>query len=257
MRIKHSFLPFAVLFSCLCFLALNSCKSSSATDGKETASLEQTDRPPGPPPGNRAGPPPGNRPPGGRPGGGGSPEQTKTLEEIGGYLIGDVATDFSLKNVNGEMVSLSGMGNAKGYIVTFTCNECPFAKMYEDRLAALHQEWAPKGYPVIAVNANGGAGVESYEAMQTRSKDKGFPFVYLIDEDQTVFPQYGAVRTPHVFVLDEKRTVRYIGAIDDNARDASGVKTKYVEDVLEALNTGKEPKITYTKAIGCPIKHSR
>ncbi|TXF89218.1 thioredoxin family protein [Neolewinella aurantiaca] len=216
--------------------------------------MEQSDRP-GPPPGNRPGPPPGDRP--GPPrGGGGGPEQTKTLEEIGGYQIGATATDFNLKDVSGKMVSLAGMTDAKGYVVTFTCNECPFAKMYEDRLIELHNKWAPKGYPVVAINSNGGAGQESMEAMQARAKEKDFPFVYLMDEGQEIFPQYGAVRTPHVFVLDQDLAVRYIGAIDDNARDASSVKTSYVEDVLKALSKGEAPGVTYTKAIGCPIKHS-
>lgn len=153
------------------------------------------------------------------------------------------------------MVSLAGIPDAKGYVVAFTCNECPFAKMYEDRLTELNNEWAPKGYPVVAINSNGGNGPENFEAMQARAKDKGFTFPYLIDADQTLPAEYGAVRTPHVFVLDQSRKVRYIGAIDDNSRSASDVKTRYVEDVLTAISTGKEPSVTYTKAIGCPIKH--
>lgn len=250
MKTKQFFLNFLLLAGLGLFLA-TSCKSSGTNNDK--TAMEQADRP-GPPPGNRTGPPPGGRP--GPPrGGGGGPEQTKTLEEIGGYQIGAVATDFNLKDVSGNMVSLDGMPDAKGYVVTFTCNECPFAKMYEDRLIELHNEWAPKGYPVVAINANGGDGQESFAAMQNRAKEKGFPFVYLLDDKQAIYPQYGAVRTPHVFVLDEKRTVRYIGAIDDNARSAGDVKTTYVEDVLTALSKGEAPSLTYTKAIGCPIKH--
>lgn len=251
MKTKHLLLNFLLLAG-LGLLVATSCKSSGSSNDK--TAMEQADRP-GPPPGKRTGPPPGGRP--GPPrGGGGSPEQSKTLEEIGGYQIGATATDFNLKDVSGKMVSLAGMADAKGYVVTFTCNECPFAKMYEDRLVELHNEWAPKGYPVVAINANGGGGQESMEAMQARAKDKDFPFVYLMDEGQKIYPQYGAVRTPHVFILDQNLSVRYIGAIDDNARDASDVKTSYVEDVLTALSKGKDPAVTYTKAIGCPIKHS-
>lgn len=254
MIVKHS-LAHLLLVAGLGLFLFVGCKSSGASDGADKTAMEQSDRQ-GPPPGNRTGPPPGDRrgpPPGG--GRGGSPEETRTLEEIGGYQLGEVATDFSLKDTNGKMVSLAGMKDAKGYVVTFTCNECPFAKMYEDRLIELHNKWAPQGYPVIAINSNGGAGAEDFAAMQARAKEKGFPFPYVIDADQSVFPQYGATRTPHVFVLDASRTVRYIGTIDDNARSAADVKTTYVEDVLTALSQGESPAVTFTKAIGCPIKH--
>ncbi|MCK0136153.1 thioredoxin family protein [Arenibacter sp. S6351L] len=189
-------------------------------------------------------------------GGGHNPEQTKTLEEIGGYKIGDVATDFKLKNVNGNMFSLSDIKNAKGYIVVFTCNECPFAKMYENRLIALHNEYAPKGYSVIAINPNVSESNqnESYGAMQKRAKEKGFTFVYLADEGQKIAPQYGAVRTPHVFILDKERKVQYIGTIDDNARSAEDVKVKYVENAIKALEKDEKPNPSFTKAIGCPVK---
>lgn len=189
---------------------------------------------------------------------GGSPEQTKTIEEIGGYNIGDVATDFNLKNVDGSMVSLASVKDAKGYIVTFTCNECPFSKLYEDRLIALHNTYAPQGYPVIAINPNSPENEkEGYAAMQARAKEKGFPFAYLVDEGQKIYPQYGAVRTPHVFVLDSDRKVQYIGTIDDNSKSPEDVKTKYVEDAILALQAGKKPTTTLTKAIGCPVKASR
>ncbi|MEG3659323.1 thioredoxin family protein [Arenibacter palladensis] len=197
---------------------------------------------------DRKGPPRG--------GGGHSPIQTKTLEEIGGYKIGDVATDFKLKNVNGNMFSLSDIKNAKGYIVVFTCNECPFAKMYENRLIALHNEFAPKGYSVIAINPNVSESNsnESFTAMQKRAKEKGFPFVYLADEGQKISPQYGAVRTPHVFLLDQERKVQYIGTIDDNARSAENVKVKYVVNAIESLENNEKPNPNFTKAIGCPVK---
>ena len=200
-----------------------------------------------PPQGERKGPP-----------GGHSPEQTKTLEEIGGYKIGDVATDFTLKNVDGTMFSLANIKNAKGYIVVFTCNECPFAKMYEDRLIALHNEYAPKGYSVVAINPNSPENEsEGYEAMQQRAKEKGFPFVYLVDEGQKIYPQYGAVRTPHVFLLDNEKRVQYIGAIDDNAKSAEDVKSKFLEDAIHAIENGMKPSPNLTKAIGCPVKPNR
>ena len=207
--------------------------------------------------GDRKGPPHGEDHKG--PPKGGSPEQTKTLEEIGGYKIGDVATDFSLKNTDESMVSLAGFTDAKGYVVVFTCNECPFAKMYEDRLIALNDTYAPKGYPVIAINPNSVEGneKEGYEAMQARAEEKGFTFPYLVDAGQEIFPQYGAVRTPHVFLLDSEFKVQYIGTIDDNARDAKAVKVTYLEDAIAALEKGETPAVNFTKAIGCPIKVSK
>ncbi len=175
-----------------------------------------------------------------------------------GLKVGDQAPDFNLKNINGEMVSLSGM-DVKGYIVTFTCNTCPYAVDYEDRLIALHKEYAAKGYPVIAINPNDPEVKEgdSYEAMQVRSKEKGFPFEYVFDEGQKVYPKYGATKTPHVFLLNKERTVKYIGAIDDNHEDAALVEKKYVEDAIAALEAGKDPSPASTKAIGCGIKSKK
>ena len=187
-----------------------------------------------------------------------SPEQTKTLEEIGGYKIGEVATDFKLKNVDGTTFSLADIKDAKGYVVVFTCNGCPFAKMYEDRLIELHNKYAPQGYAVVAINANASPSneTESFAAMQKRAKEKNFPFVYLADEGHKISPQYGAVRTPHVFLLDNDRKVQYIGTIDNNANDAEDVTVRYVEDAIQALEKGGKPDPNFTKAIGCPVKIS-
>lgn len=182
-------------------------------------------------------------------------EQFKTLEEIGGYKIGEIATDFNLKNIDGNNVSLASIENTKGYIVTFTCNECPYSKLYEDRLVALNNEYASKGYPVVAINSNNPEKneKESIEAMKTRAEEKGFTFPYLVDSDK-IFKKYGAVRTPHIFLLDKDRTVQYIGAIDDNAKIPEDVTVKYVENAIAALEKGEKPSPNLTKAIGCPVK---
>ncbi len=173
-----------------------------------------------------------------------------------GYKIGDTATDFSLLNVDGKMKSLANYKDVKGYIVTFTCNHCPYAVMYEDRLIDLHNKYASKGYPVVAINPNDPEAQpkDSYVAMQERAKEKGFTFDYLFDDGQKVYPQYGATKTPHVFLLDADRVVKYIGAIDDSARDAEAVEVKYLEDAIAALEMGKNPDPAETKAIGCSIK---
>jgi len=176
-----------------------------------------------------------------------------------GYKIGDLATDFKLQNVDGKMVSLSDYKGAKGFIVIFTCNTCPYAQAYEDRIIELDKKYSDKGYPVIAIMPNNPVSKpgDNMEAMQARAKQKSYPFPYLIDEGQKIYPQYGATKTPHVYVLQKTKKgneVKYIGAIDDNYQDANAVNTKYVEDAVDALLTSKEIKVTQTKAIGCSIK---
>ncbi|MGY5354538.1 thioredoxin family protein [Wenyingzhuangia sp. IMCC45467] len=179
--------------------------------------------------------------------------------ETSGYNIGDVAEDFSLMNVNGKMVSLSDYKDAKGFIVTFTCNTCPYAVAYEDRIIALNNKYASKGYPVIAIMPNNTVVKpgDDLAAMKARAIEKGFTFPYLIDKNQTIYPKYGATKTPHVFVLEKTKKgniVKYIGAIDDNYKDANAVKVKYTENAVDALLAGKDIELKETRAIGCSIK---
>jgi peroxiredoxin len=173
-----------------------------------------------------------------------------------GYKIGDQAADFKLKNVDGTLVSLADYKGAKGYIVIFTCNTCPYAVMYEDRIIDIHNRYASQGYPVVAINPNDPdvKPGDDFASMMARSKEKKFPFKYLFDEGQKVYPAFGAQRTPHVFLLDANRYVRYIGAIDDNAQNPSAVGNKYLEDAIAALKAGNNPDPAETKAIGCTIK---
>ena len=175
------------------------------------------------------------------------------------YDIGDVATDFKLQNIDGNIMSLSNFKDAKGFIIVFTCNTCPYAVAYEDRIEALNEKYASKGYPVIAIMPNNVKTKpgDSMEAMQERAKEKGFTFPYLIDANQSVYPQYGASKTPHIYVLestDRGPVVQYIGAIDDNYKDATLVKNKYVETAVDALLSGVDFEVHKTKAIGCSIK---
>lgn len=176
-----------------------------------------------------------------------------------GYKVGDKASDFTLKNVDGKMVSLSDYSSAKGFILIFTCNTCPYSVANEDRIIELDKMYKSKGYPVIAVNPNDPRAQKGEELsdMAKRAKEKGFTFPYLLDEGQKVYPVYGATRTPHVYILNKKGSdliVEYIGAIDDSSRNPATVKEKYVEDALNALLKGEKPSKTYTKAIGCSIK---
>ena len=175
-----------------------------------------------------------------------------------GYKVGDKATDFKLKNIDGKMVSLADNQTAKGYIVVFTCNTCPFAKAYESRIVDLNTKYAPLGYPVVAINPNDPAVApgDSYADMQK----KKYAFPYLVDDSQQVAKAFGATRTPHLYVLTKQGSdfvVSYIGAIDDNSEDAKLAKTKYVENAMTEILTGKPATTNETKAIGCTIKWKR
>ncbi|MGC9471970.1 MAG: thioredoxin family protein [Bacteroidales bacterium] len=176
-----------------------------------------------------------------------------------GYQAGDKAIDFRLKNVDGKMVSLSDYPDAKGFAVIFTCNSCPYAIAWEDRIIEIDRKYREKGFPVIAINPNDPevSPKDSYEDMIIRAREKSFPFPYLFDEKQEVFPVYGATRTPHVYLLVREESdlvVKYVGAVDDNYRDASQVKEPYLANAIDALLAGREIEKTETRAIGCTIK---
>lgn len=177
----------------------------------------------------------------------------------GGYEVGDIATDFELENIDGTMVSMADYQDAKGFIVIFTCNTCPYAVAYEDRIEALNKKYEKKGFPVIAIMPNNTdvKPGDSMDAMKARAEEKGFTFPYLMDKGQKIYPQYGATKTPHVYVLeriDKGLQVKYIGAIDDNYQDASAVTKTYVEDAVDALLQGDDVPTKETRAIGCSIK---
>jgi len=181
----------------------------------------------------------------------------------GGYEVGDQARDFNLKGVNGEKISMKeDYPDVKGFIVIFSCNHCPYVKAYEDRMMKLHKDFAPKGYPVIAINPNDPEKYpeDSYENMKKRANNKNFPFNYVVDSTQEIAKTYGATRTPHVFLLDRKASgdlmVEYTGAIDDNTENPEQVENHYLRDAIRALENGEKPERTHTKAIGCTIKWS-
>lgn len=182
--------------------------------------------------------------------------------EADGYAVGDYVKDFTLKNVNGKQVSMSDFESAKGFVVVFTCNTCPYAKQYESRIMALDKKYASKGFPVIAINPNDlkQKPGDSMEEMKKRAKNKGYSFPYLRDDSQEVARSFGATKTPHVYVLNKeargKLKVEFIGAIDNSPNDAGDVSETYVEDAIDALLSGKKPTITEKRAIGCTIKWS-
>ncbi len=176
-----------------------------------------------------------------------------------GYEVGDEVKDFKLKSVDGKMVSMSDYKNAKGFIVVFDCNTCPYSKAYLKRIKALNAKYEDKGYPVIAINSNDPkkSPGDTYDEMVKYAKKNDYQHPYLYDADQSVAARFGATNTPHVYVLkkdDGALMVNYIGAIDNNSRDADAADKKYVEDAVDALLSGSKPGVTKTKAIGCSIK---
>ena len=181
---------------------------------------------------------------------------TQSSMTLGGYKVGDKAEDFKLPGVDGLQYSLSTFKDVEGYVIIFTCNTCPVAQKYEQRIIALQNGYFHAGFPVIAINSNNPAVVsgDNFEAMKKRSIAKKYPFVYLADADAKVCNKFGATNTPHVYLLDKNRIVKYIGAIDDNADDVSAVKNRYLENAIMALKSGKNPDPNMTKAFGCSIK---
>ncbi|MBT4412900.1 MAG: thioredoxin family protein [Polaribacter sp.] len=183
-----------------------------------------------------------------------------TLKTEKGYKIGDIIEDFTLKNIDDTMVSLSDYKEAKGFIIIFTCNMCPYSVANEDRIIALDAKYKSKGYPIIAINPNDpkASKGDSFNDMKVRAAEKGFTFPYLFDDGQKVYPKFGASKTPHVYIVNKKNMkVEYIGAIDNSSRNPDAVTEKYVENAVDALLTGNKVEKTETRAIGCSIKVDR
>lgn len=168
--------------------------------------------------------------------------------------VGDIAPDFNLKNTDGQMVSLSDYRNEKGVILVFTCNHCPYAKLYEQRIIDLDKKYKTLKFPVVAVNPNDSAVYE--EDGFSYMVAKGFDFPYLLD-NQGIYKKYGATKTPHVFLLNNVKDafeVAYIGAIDDNPQNPDAAKEKYLEMAIKSLTNKQKANPPVTKAIGCSIK---
>jgi peroxiredoxin len=172
---------------------------------------------------------------------------------------GQAAPDFKLKNVDNKEVSFASYPEAKGFIVVFTCNTCPYAKAYEQRIIDLDKKFKPQGYPVIAINPNDpeASKADTFDKMQELAKEKKYSFPYLFDNGQVVTDQYGAKHTPHLFLVSKTSkgtVVEYTGAIDNDPEGTKEEKTKYVEDVIASLKNNQKPAITETKEIGCTVK---
>jgi peroxiredoxin len=170
--------------------------------------------------------------------------------------IGDAAPTWSdLTGVDDKQHALADYEKAKLIVVVFTCNHCPVAIAYQERLIALQKDYEPKGVQIVAINSNSPKvqPQDSFDKMKERAKDKEFNFPYLFDEKQSVARDYGATCTPHVFVLDQDRKIAYMGAVDDEMKP-DNVKQKYLRNALDSLLEGKKPPKEVTQQFGCSIK---
>ena len=191
---------------------------------------------------------------------------TAAGDDVKTLATGSPAPDFDLPGVDGKNHKLADFKDAKVLVVVFTCNHCPTAQAYEDRLIKLHDDYVGKGVAVIAINPNDPLAVrldelgytdlgDSMEEMKVRAEQKKFPFPYLDDgQTQTVARAYGAVATPHVFVFDAKRVLRYQGRIDDSETKPDQVKNHDARNAIDALLAGKAPPVEKTNVFGCSTK---
>ena len=170
--------------------------------------------------------------------------------------IGGKGPDFNLPGVDGQNHTLSGFSDKKIVVVIFTCNHCPYAQAYEDRLINIQRDFSDEGVALIAINANETRNYpeDDFPKMVLRAKEKGFNFPYLRDETQAVANAYGAHYTPEIFLLDQERRLRYTGRIDDHWQDAEGARIHDLREAISALLSGATIPSSETHAIGCTIK---
>ncbi len=179
--------------------------------------------------------------------------------------MGSAAPDFTLPGVDGKKHSLNEYKNSSVLAIVFTCNHCPVAQLYEDRIKKMVDEYRPKGVAFVAIQPNAASVLaprelnytdveDTLEGMVIRAKYRNFNFPYLYDGDtQAVADKYGPKVTPHVFIFDQERKLRYEGRIDDNQREAL-VKTRDARDALDALLAGRQPSVEHTAVFGCATK---
>ncbi len=175
---------------------------------------------------------------------------------------GNRIEDFQLKNVDGKMISLKDFPDAKGFIIVFTSNACPFAKLYPQRMNDMNNKYKNSGVPLIAINSTDTLQFEenSFTQMVQAAGEGNFNFAYLSDAEQITAKNFGAKKTPHAFVIwkeNDSWVIKYNGAIDDNAAHPDEVKNKYIESAVDELLRGEDVKLKETKSIGCSIIYKK
>lgn len=171
--------------------------------------------------------------------------------------LGQKGPNFELPGVDGNTVSLAALlQDNRAVAVIFTCNHCPYAQAWEDRMIAIQQEYRDRGVALVAINPNDAVKYpdDDFEHMKQRAQAQGFNFLYLRDESQDIARAYGGTRTPHVFLLDGEGILRYRGAIDDNYESPDAVEQTYLRDALDAVLSGNPVSVGVTDEVGCTIK---
>ena len=170
--------------------------------------------------------------------------------------IGDRAIPFTLPGIDGEQYTLTDFADKDAVAVIFSCNHCPYVLAWEDRLIQTQADYSDKNVQLIAICANDPVKYprDSFENMRAHAEEKAFNFPYLHDESQEIARQYGAERTPEIFLFDQSGTLRYHGAPDDNYEDPAGVSVSYFRDALDAVLAGSAPSVSNTPPVGCTIK---
>jgi len=175
-----------------------------------------------------------------------------------GLSLGDTApmADTAMKGTDGSEHTIAGSAGEKGTLVVFTCNHCPWAKAWEERIVALGNRAAEQGVGVIAVNSNDPkvAAGDGFAEMQQRAKERGMSFPYVVDATSGVARAFGATRTPEAFLFDASGKLVYHGTIDDNAQEPDKVEKRYLADAVNAVLAGSAVPVAETKALGCGIK---
>lgn len=170
--------------------------------------------------------------------------------------LGSQAPDFSLPATDGKTYSLKNFANAKALVVFFTCNHCPYVTGSDEITRKTVEKYKPRGVVFVAINSNSKNTYQedSFENMKSRMQEHRFPWPYLYDESQTIAKAYGALRTPHFYVFDQKRKLVYTGRAIDSPRDPSRMTVKDLENALDELLSGKPLTTPLTNPIGCNIK---
>ena len=172
--------------------------------------------------------------------------------------IGDAVPmkDVKMAGVDGKSVTLASVAGKKGTLVVFTCNHCPWAKMWQTRVTEIGNAAGKAGIGMVAINANDPAEYpeDNMDGMKQRAKQLGIKFPYVVDASSDVARAFGASRTPEAFLFDADGKLVYHGTIDDSPKDAAAVKDAYLKDAVNAVSTGKTVTTAETKSMGCSIK---
>jgi peroxiredoxin len=176
-------------------------------------------------------------------------------QTVQALTIGAKAPAFDLRATDGQRYSLGSFAGKKLLVIIFSANHCPYVAAWEDRMIAIGREYADRGVAFAAISSSDAEQFpqDSFEEMRKRAEEKGYPFPFLYDEDQSAARSYGATRTPEVFLFDEDRTLRYHGAIDSDFEEGAGMEN-YLRDALHLLLIGREPMVDETPPLGCVIK---